>query len=224
MKFFLLRKLTHPCIVGVFDVFFDNDEDFFYCVLELLAGESLFDYIQQDTYYLTESQVVVYVKQLLSGLEYMHSQRIIHRDIKPENLVFDEGRKNLKFIDFGVSIFIENEDVPIITESEVGSKDYIAPEILSCLPQTPKVDMWSFGVVVYIMVHGFPPFPTGEDHVLYPAILQARFNFDDPILGTGLNEVFASNEAQHFIRRLLVVDSSLRASATQISTHVWLNK
>lgn len=152
----VMRKIVenvspHPNVVDLYDVY--EDSNGVHLVLELCSGGELFDRIvAQDRYSETEAATVV--RQIAAGLEAIHGANIVHRDLKPENCLFLDSRKDspLKIMDFGLSSVEEFTD-PVV--GLFGSIDYVSPEALSQGKITAKSDMWSLGVILYILLSGY---------------------------------------------------------------------
>ena len=154
----VLRTLEHPNIIKIFEYFID--EKCHYIVSELIAGGELYETIVKFRKF-NEKKAAYILKQILSALNYLHSRSIVHRDIKPENILvqqFDKNKNsdelNIKLIDFGASNFFKENEILTL---KVGSPYYIAPEVLN-KSYNEKCDIWSSGVVLYVMLTGSFPF------------------------------------------------------------------
>jgi len=147
-------------------------------------------------------------------LEYIHSQDIVHRDLKPENLLLEaeDTDTKIKLTDFGLSKIYDNEFMLV---TACGTPGYVAPEILSATLYGPPVDMWSAGVIMYILLCGYPPFYNENDAVLFESILSANFHFHTPYWD------HISKPAKDLIRKLLVVEPTGRLTATQAKEMEW---
>ena len=144
-------KLDHPNINKLFEVFQWKQQ--FVLVNELCEGGDLFTMIKNNKTF-TEKKVAELMKQILSGVVYMHKQNIMHRDLKPQNILYDTESKMLKIIDFGTATeYNPNEKHHLL----VGTPYYIAPEVIKG-QYTEKCDVWSCGVILYILLSGSPPF------------------------------------------------------------------
>ena len=152
----ILRKLDHPNILKVYDLF--QDENYFYLITEYCSGGELFDKIKKSSN-ISEKIAADYIKQLLSVLVHMHQHKIVHRDLKPENLLLEHDSKNspIKVIDFGTCRHFEQNKM----QEMISSPFYIAPEVLDG-NYDEKCDVGSFGIVLYILLCGYPPF-TGNN-------------------------------------------------------------
>ena len=149
-------------------------------------------------------------------MAYIHSKGIVHRDLKPENLLYaaPSPNENLKLADFGLAhILKENE----ILETACGTPGYVAPEVLNGDGYQTPVDMWSLGVVLYILLCGFPPFYDDSTRILFEIIKQGRYDFPPEYWDD------VSESAKDLIRKLLVVDPAQRLTAAQVKEHPWVN-
>ena len=149
-----LNKLDHPNIVKYFETY--NDDNHVYLVMELVQGKQLFDTIvceeQRKTF--NEQRARHYMYQVLSAIKHCHAQGVIHRDIKPENILVTES-DNIRLIDFGLS---KTSNALKEIQQIAGTPFYIAPEIIEKKPYGSKADLWSIGVVMYILLSGYMPF------------------------------------------------------------------
>lgn len=144
-------------------------------ILELCEGGELFDRIVEQS--ITEADAKKIIRQILSALNYMHSKGIVHRDIKPENMLFEKSTHLVKIIDFGISAKLE----PNATLScRVGTPYYIAPEVLS-KNYNEKCDIWSLGVVLYMMIYNFPPFKGSTPLDVMKCITRDEISYRNPI-------------------------------------------
>lgn len=151
MRRIVERVSPHSNVINLYDVY--EDADGVHLVLELCGGGELFDRIVSEKQY-SEFEAAVVVRQIASGLEALHKENIIHRDLKPENCLFldTSARSSLKIMDFGLSS-IEDHTDPIV--ALFGSIDYVSPEALSRREVTTASDMWSLGVILYILLSGY---------------------------------------------------------------------
>ncbi|OXA43935.1 calcium/calmodulin-dependent protein kinase type 1 [Folsomia candida] len=207
----VLRRLTHPNIVQLLDTY--EDKTRVYLVMELVTGGELFDRIVEKGSY-TEKDAADLIKQVLAAVEYMHDQGVVHRDLKPENLLYycsDEDSK-IMISDFGLS---KMEDSGIMATA-CGTPGYVAPEVLAQKPYGKAVDVWSIGVISYILLCGYPPFYDENDANLFAQILKGEFEFDSPYW----DEI--SDSAKDFIRMLMCVDTDKRFTCSQALQHPWI--
>ncbi|XP_063889810.1 calcium/calmodulin-dependent protein kinase type 1 isoform X2 [Scylla paramamosain] len=208
----VLRRLTHPNIVQLLETFEDKHK--VYLVMELVTGGELFDRIVEKGSY-TEKDAADLIRQVLEAVDYMHEQGVVHRDLKPENLLYfsqDEDSK-IMISDFGLS---KMEDSGIMATA-CGTPGYVAPEVLAQKPYGKAVDVWSIGVIAYILLCGYPPFYDENDANLFAQILKGEFEFDSPYW----DEI--SDSAKDFIRQLMCVDVERRFTCKQSLNHPWIS-
>jgi calcium-dependent protein kinase len=206
----ILRTLDHPNIVKVYEIY--DSDDFFYIVTELCEGGELFDRLVKSRYF-TEKVAALVMKQLLSAVRFCHDHNIIHRDLKPENILLESDGDGLKIkvIDFGTGeIYREKKYLT----KQIGTPYYIAPEVLSN-KYNEKCDLWSCGVIMYILLSGCPPFYGKNDEEIYNSVKNAKFTFKQKIW----NEV--SDAAKNLISNLLETDINKRYSAEKALQHKW---
>lgn len=208
----IMKQLKHPHILPLIDVF--ENKEFIFLVLELVIGGELFDKIVERGSY-SEKDASSIVKQILEAVSYLHSQGVVHRDLKPENLLCSTADTELGVhiyvADFGLSrVFHEREQL----NTYCGSPEYVAPEVLACIPYEKAVDLWSVGVITYILLTGFLPFYDKNHKILFDKIQKVEYNWDD------CPEV--SPAAKHFIQHLLVKDPKKRYTAETAMNHPWL--
>nr|ALJ03414.1 calcium/calmodulin dependent protein kinase [Aeschynomene evenia var. serrulata] len=213
----VMRKIVekvspHPNVVDLYDVY--EDSNGVHLVLELCSGGELFDRIVSHDRY-TESEAAGVVRQIAAGLDGIHRAKIVHRDLKPENCLFLDSRKEspLKIMDFGLSSVEEFTD-PVV--GLFGSIDYVSPEALSQGNVTAKSDMWSLGVILYILLSGYPPFIAQTNRQKQQMILNGNFSFYEKTW-KGI-----SQSAKQLISDLLNVDPTRRPSAQDILSHPWV--
>jgi serine/threonine protein kinase len=191
-------------------------------VIEMAHGGELFDYLMHTGPF-SEDVSRAYFSSLLSALDCCHSQGIFHRDLKPENLMLD-GNYQLKVADFGLSavMMTDGDDVDTLLETECGTRSYMAPEILAHRRyQGSKADIWSAGVVLFIMMTGHPPFQMANDtDWWFNAVKQNRHDrFWAAHLRTNPN---LSEAFQQFINTIFVAQPEQRASLEDLRQHVWM--
>lgn len=209
----ILTSISHPNIVRAFEFF--EEEKYFYVVLEYLDGGELFDRIVQKTYY-NEKEARNLVLTLLLAIKYLHHKNIVHRDLKPENLLMatKNDDANVKLADFGFAVIADGYSI----SSQCGTPGYIAPEILENKSYGKPVDMWSFGVILYILLGGYPPFHDDNQRALFRKIVKGEYEFHPEYWGT------VSDEAKDLIRGLLTLDMDKRLTVDQALAHPWLNR
>ncbi|XP_038904731.1 CDPK-related kinase 7-like [Benincasa hispida] len=209
----ILRALTgHKNLVQFYDSY--EDEDNVYVVMELCEGGELLDRILSRGGKYSEEDAKIIMVQILSVVAYCHLQGVVHRDLKPENFLFtskDES-STLKAIDFGLSDYVKPDER---LNDIVGSAYYVAPEVLHRSYRT-EADMWSIGVIAYILLCGSRPFWARTESGIFRAVLKADPNFEEapwPSLST---------DAIDFVKRLLNKDYRKRLTAAQALCHPWL--
>lgn len=200
----------HPNVLSLLDL--HEDDRNLYLVLELAAGGDLFDKIVGDGGF-SEETACGFFNQIINGLEYCHDKKIVHRDLKPENLLL--GRENtLKISDFGLSNAIASFDA--LLKTHCGSEKYAAPEIMGSSAEyrgTP-VDVWSAGVILYIMTAGAFPFTEATSRCdLFVTLLQNKFAFPEKM----------SPELKDLLLSMWAIDPVQRITIAQIKQHPWFN-
>ncbi|XP_048506791.1 calcium/calmodulin-dependent protein kinase type 1 isoform X2 [Athalia rosae] len=208
----VLRRLTHPNIVQLLETFEDKHK--VYLIMELVTGGELFDRIVEKGSY-TEKDASGLIRQVLEAVDYMHEQGVVHRDLKPENLLYyspDEDSK-IMISDFGLS---KMEDSGIMATA-CGTPGYVAPEVLAQKPYGKAVDVWSIGVISYILLCGYPPFYDENDANLFAQILKGEFEFDSPYWDD------ISDSAKDFIQKLMCVNVDERYTCKQALAHPWIS-
>ena len=214
----ILKKLNHPDIVKILE--FYKTETAYYIISEYCSGGELFE--KAETH-LSENQIAVIFKQILSGLSYLHSNNIVHRDLKLENILISdkeyvpitgEEYLDIKIIDFGNAKHFEKN---IKDKSIVGSTYYIAPETFM-KKSGKESDLWSAGVILYMLVVGSPPFSGESDKKIFSSVRKGVY---DKNYSRWKN---ASSEVKDLIEKLLVSDPKKRLSAKEALEHVWFNK
>ncbi|XP_064632286.1 calcium/calmodulin-dependent protein kinase type 1-like [Lineus longissimus] len=208
----VLNKLQHPNIVRLVDVF--EDQKVVYLVMELVTGGELFDRIVEKGSY-TEKDASVLIKQILEAVDFMHEKGVVHRDLKPENLLYyspDEDSK-IMISDFGLS---KVEDDGIMATA-CGTPGYVAPEVLKNEPYGKEVDIWSIGVIAYILLCGYPPFYHENDADLFAQIMKADYEFDSPYWD------MISDFAREFIRNMMHLDPKKRFTCKEAIADPWIS-
>lgn len=207
----ILKALDHPNIIRVYEVY--KSQNKLCIVTELCTGGELFDRIQKMKKF-GENQAAKYMLDMVSAVMHCHDQDIIHRDLKPENLLFENEDQNakLKLIDFGTSRFVTPEKK---LNKAIGTCYYMAPEILTT-SYNKQVDVWSLGVILYIMLCGHVPFPGKNDQEIYSKIKGAPLSF-------GLQAwQGVSEEAKNLLRKMLDKNPNTRFTIDQVFNDNWL--
>ncbi|GJV30193.1 CDPK-related kinase 3 [Tanacetum coccineum] len=210
----ILRALSgHKHLIHFYDACEDTNN--VYIVMELCEGGELLDRILSRGGRYTEADAKLIIVQILSVVAFCHLQGVVHRDLKPENFLFMSKSEDadMKLIDFGLSDFIRPEER---LNDIVGSAYYVAPEVLH-RSYSLEADIWSIGVISYILLCGSRPFWARTESGIFRAVLRADPNFDD------IPWPSVSPEAKDFVKRLLNKDYRKRMSAAQALTHPWLS-
>ncbi|KAL7749487.1 hypothetical protein RI367_005041 [Sorochytrium milnesiophthora] len=203
----LLRLLNHPHILRVIDVVETSEQILIFT--EYASGGELFDYIVQHKY-IKEPEARVFFRQIVSAMSYCHQNSVIHRDLKPENLLLDAD-KRIKIIDFGFVNMYKTDDV---LDTFCGSPFYAAPEMVRGIKYTgPEVDVWSLGVILYVLLSGRLPFDAETMPKLYDKIAGGEYRIPSNF----------SAGAIDLIARMLTVDPRKRATLDTVLAHPWLH-
>jgi calcium-dependent protein kinase len=205
----ILKTLDHPNIVRIFEFF--EDDNSFYIVMEYCDGGELFDEIVKNVQF-NEHQAAHIIRQVFSCIAYLHSIKVVHRDIKSENILLEEKDDlfNIKLIDFGVATTLNPEGIT----GTIGTPSYIAPEVITG-KYTEKCDVWSAGVLMYILLSGCPPFQGSETTKVYEMIKSYTYILDK----YGWEKI--SNDAKDLIKKILVPEKK-RISAEKALKHKWI--
>ena len=217
----IMIKLEHPNIIKIYDYYYDKN--YYYIIMEYISGGELFEYINKETN-LTERKTKIIMSQLLHALNYLHSNNIVHRDIKPENILIEKTKEkcplenefgiNLKLIDFGTCHLIQNNDYLTL---KVGSPYYIAPEVLR-KKYNKKCDIWSAGIIMYILLIGYPPFNGTSHKEIFKEIKKGKIETDSPEWRK------ISPKAQDLLNKMLEKKYDKRYSASECLNHPWITE
>lgn len=209
----IMKMVKHKYVVGMVEVLASKTKIFI--VLELVTGGELFDKIVQIGKF-NEDQARFYFNQLVEGVEFCHKSGVCHRDLKPENLLLDE-HGNLKISDFGLSsLYIgDAEDGTKRTEllhTTCGTPNYVAPEVLAdCGYDGKKADVWSCGVILYVLLAGFLPFDESTIVQLFAKIQEAEFTYPS----------WFSAEVRSLLDQMIIADPKTRLNLTQVRAEPW---
>ncbi|KAM5135626.1 myosin light chain kinase, smooth muscle-like isoform 2-T2 [Mantella aurantiaca] len=210
----LMNKLHHPRLVHLVAAF--QEPGWVILVMEYIAGGELFERIVADDFDHTEITSVQYMSQIITGVGYMHTQGIIHLDLKPENIVcVSKVSTKVKIVDFGLAKKLE-PGVPLKVLQ--GTAEFVAPEVIAYEPVGFTTDMWSLGVICYILLCGDSPFQGENDMETLRNITSGNWDFDDE------TDAILSDFAKDFIRRLLQKNMRSRLSAEQALDHPWIKE
>ncbi|EFA79379.1 myosin light chain kinase [Heterostelium album PN500] len=212
MEVDILKRVNHPNIVALKELF--DTPNNLYLVMELVTGGELFDKIVEKGSY-CEADAVQLVRKIVSAVQYLHNANIAHRDLKPENLLLKTASSDLEvaIADFGLSKLVSQETM---MQTACGTPSYVAPEVLNATGYDKEVDMWSVGVITYILLCGFPPFYGDTIPEIFEFIMEANFEYPEEYWS------HISSAAKDFINKLLVVDAKARLSAEDALNHPWL--
>ena len=209
--FHILKKLSHPNIIEVYEYYIDDDH--IAIVSQYCSGGELFDLIIQQNKF-TEATAAGYFVQILSAIVYCHERSLVHCDLKPENIVIAEkGGSQLKVIDFGNAAFINNNKLT----SKFGTVYYIAPEVLLG-SYDEKCDVWSLGVILYILLSGRPPFNGNSDREILTNVRQGQVKFPPERWKN------TSEQAIDLITQMLNKDPEKRISSKAAMAHPWVQE
>ena len=212
-----LMLLNHPNILKLFEYYYDEKENI-YIITEYIRGEELFNKIQ-EVHRFSEEDSAVIIKSVLQAITYCHSRGIIHRDLKPENILIPSGNNKidytlLKIIDFGASV-LKKDDGKI--SFRFGTPYYIAPEVLQ-ESYNEKCDVWSIGVILYLLLIGQAPFDGEDDNIICQKIISEEINYDNNRIKN------LSKESIDFMKKLLEKNPDKRISSAQALEHSWIKK
>jgi serine/threonine protein kinase len=210
----VLSACDHKNVMRLYEVV--RTETSLVMCLELLTGNELFDRIVAREKY-TENDAKLVASEILEAVNYLHCHGIVHRDLKPENLIFDRPGDDatLKLTDFGFATIMEpNKKLT----SACGTPEYVAPEVLADKPYDQQADMWSCGVIIYILLCGYPPFYGKNEKELFEKILSRKFEFHDRFWGK------ISAEAKDLINTLIEPNPLKRLTSKQALQHPWIKR
>ena len=209
----ILSKLSHPNIMQIYEVF--NDKTNFYIISEYCQGGELFDAISKRGFF-SEYDASYIMKQVLSAICYSHQNNIVHRDLKPENILLDAKDNDLtvKIIDWGCAKTVKKDEK---MDSIDGTLYYIAPEVLNG-ESDKKSDVWSCGVILYILLCGYFPFNGDNDDQIVEAIKSGKVNFIKD------EWKHISNDAKELIQKMLEINPNNRFDALECLNHNFFNK
>ncbi|XP_068114074.1 calcium/calmodulin-dependent protein kinase type II subunit gamma isoform X14 [Hyperolius riggenbachi] len=209
----ICRLLKHPNIVRLHDSI--SEEGFHYLVFDLVTGGELFEDIVAREYY-SEADASHCIHQILESVNHIHQHDIVHRDLKPENLLLASKCKGaaVKLADFGLAIEVQGDQQAWF--GFAGTPGYLSPEVLRKDPYGKPVDIWACGVILYILLVGYPPFWDEDQHKLYQQIKAGAYDFPSPEWDT------VTPEAKNLINQMLTINPAKRITADQALKHPWV--
>ncbi|XP_077093338.1 calcium/calmodulin-dependent protein kinase type II delta chain isoform X5 [Siphateles boraxobius] len=209
----ICRLLKHPNIVRLHDSI--SEEGFHYLVFDLVTGGELFEDIVAREYY-SEADASHCINQILESVSHIHQHDIVHRDLKPENLLLASKMKGaaVKLADFGLAIEVQGDQQAWF--GFAGTPGYLSPEVLRKDPYGKPVDIWACGVILYILLVGYPPFWDEDQHKLYQQIKAGAYDFPSPEWDT------VTPEAKNLINQMLTINPAKRITADQAIKHPWI--
>ncbi|XP_047194683.1 calcium/calmodulin-dependent protein kinase type II delta 1 chain isoform X17 [Hippoglossus stenolepis] len=209
----ICRLLKHPNIVRLHESI--SEEGFHYLVFDLVTGGELFEDIVAREYY-SEADASHCIQQILEAVLHCHQMGVVHRDLKPENLLLASKLKGaaVKLADFGLAIEVQGDQQAWF--GFAGTPGYLSPEVLRKDPYGKPVDMWACGVILYILLVGYPPFWDEDQHRLYQQIKAGAYDFPSPEWDT------VTPEAKDLINKMLTINPAKRVTATDALKHPWI--
>uniref|UniRef100_A0A9L0ST08 calcium/calmodulin-dependent protein kinase n=1 Tax=Equus caballus TaxID=9796 RepID=A0A9L0ST08_HORSE len=210
----ICRLLKHPNIVRLHDSI--SEEGHHYLIFDLVTGGELFEDIVAREYY-SEADASHCIQQILEAVLHCHQMGVVHRDLKPENLLLASKLKGaaVKLADFGLAIEVEGEQQAWF--GFAGTPGYLSPEVLRKDPYGKPVDLWACGVILYILLVGYPPFWDEDQHRLYQQIKAGAYDFPSPEWDT------VTPEAKDLINKMLTINPSKRITAAEALKHPWIS-
>ncbi len=209
----IMNGLEHPRLLQLAAAYESPREVIM--VMEYIGGGELFEKVVADDFALTERDCALFARQICSAVGYMHDRDVVHLDLKPENILCRSQRSHqIKIIDFGLARRVApGEDVRVL----FGTPEFVSPEVINYEPVSIASDMWSVGVVCYVLLSGLSPFMGDSDAETFANISGIAFDFDDEAFDP------IGEDAKDFIRGLLVKDQRKRMRAGACLEHVWLS-
>ncbi|KAK5649551.1 hypothetical protein RI129_000580 [Pyrocoelia pectoralis] len=209
----IMRCLQHPRLLQIYDAF--ENGKMMSVILELIEGGELFERVIDEDFVLTEKSCTAFMRQICEGVAFIHKQRILHLDMKPENILcLTKTGNRIKIIDFGLARkYDPNKKLQVL----FGTPEFVAPEVVNFDDIGYGTDMWSVGVICYVLLSGLSPFMGHTDVETMANVTIGKYDFDD--------EAFRniSENAKDFIAKLLLKDMNSRMTALQCLEHTWLH-
>ncbi|XP_027502111.1 myosin light chain kinase 2, skeletal/cardiac muscle [Corapipo altera] len=208
----VMNQLNHHNLIQLYDAIETPREIILF--MEFVEGGELFERIIDDDYHLTEVDCMVFVRQICEGIRFMHHMHVLHLDLKPENILCVSATGHMvKIIDFGLARrYNPNEKLKV----NFGTPEFLSPEVVNYEQVSYTTDMWSMGVITYMLLSGLSPFLGDDDTETLNNVLAANWYFDEETFES------VSNEAKDFVSNLIIKDKSARMSADQCLQHPWL--
>ncbi|XP_077016148.1 myosin light chain kinase 2, skeletal/cardiac muscle [Tamandua tetradactyla] len=209
----VMNQLNHRNLIQLYTAIETSHEIVLF--MEYIEGGELFERIVDEDYQLTEVDTMVFVRQICDGILFMHKMRVLHLDLKPENILCVNTTGHLvKIIDFGLARrYNPNEKLKV----NFGTPEFLSPEVVNYDQISDKTDMWSMGVITYMLLSGLSPFLGDDDTETLNNVLSSNWYFDEETFEA------VSDEAKDFVSNLIVKDQRARMSAAQCLAHPWLN-
>jgi calcium/calmodulin-dependent protein kinase I len=207
----ILSQIDHPNVVKLFEVWEDKIK--FYMVMEIMTGGELFDRIVEKDHY-SEKEAADTIRPIVDAIRYCHNMGVAHRDLKPENLLYAtrDIHSIIKISDFGLAKIYDSS----LMMTQCGTPSYVAPEVLDGRGYDEKVDFWSIGIILYILLCGFPPFYDDDNDKLFEMIAKGKVEFPSPYWDN------ISDPAKDLIKKLLNVDPEKRLKSDAVLSHPWM--
>ena len=211
----ILRQLNHKNIVRLHEVYLDLSQTFL--VLDFLSGGELFDDIIDRSHY-TETDASICIQQVLEAVSHCHDSGIVHRDLKPENLLLASKSKNalIKLADFGIAVQLKGANKAWF--GFAGTPGYLSPEVIQREDYGRGIDIWACGVILYILLCGYPPFSNEDQRDLFRSITECRYEFHPQEWDT------VTPKAKELIENMLHINQNKRPSAEKLLTHPWIRE
>ncbi|XP_051835349.1 myosin light chain kinase 2, skeletal/cardiac muscle isoform X1 [Antechinus flavipes] len=209
----VMNQLNHHNLIQLYAAIETSHEIILF--MEFVEGGELFERIVDEDYQLTEVDTMVFVRQICEGILFMHKMRVLHLDLKPENILCVSTTGHMvKIIDFGLARrYNPNEKLKV----NFGTPEFLSPEVVNYDQISDKTDMWSMGVITYMLLSGLSPFLGDDDTETLNNVLAANWYFDEETFET------ISEEAKDFVSKLIIKTPGERMSAAQCLAHPWLN-
>ncbi|NXA34344.1 MYLK2 kinase, partial [Eudromia elegans] len=209
----VMNQLNHRNLIQLYDAIETPREIILF--MEFVEGGELFERIIDDDYHLTEVDCMVFVRQICEGIRFMHHMRVLHLDLKPENILCVTATGHMvKIIDFGLARRYNPEEK---LKVNFGTPEFLSPEVVNYEQVSYATDMWSMGVITYMLLSGLSPFLGDNDTETLNNVLAANWYFDEETFES------VSEEAKDFVSNLIIKEKSARLSAGQCLQHPWLN-